>query len=263
MSSLYRVSLLLSAIALLAPGCATSKSSNTARTATEQMLITNAVDQSLNKIDFRPFRGHSVYLNDKYVDCVDKSYVISSVRHRILTAGATLVDDPKEADVLMELRTGVVGTDTAESFVGVPEITLPGMLTLPEVRLLTRSIQKGTAKLGLVATDARTKQILGTGGVSLAQSDTQNWFVMGVGPFRYGSIDHEVQQSTIGPAARIRNWMPTTVAFQSPSDVAATGQRYAASEDTDTTPVSFEEPAEQTPHVEVPPPKPPRRLDDE
>lgn len=233
----------VTALVLVLAGCASSKSSNTARTGTEQLLISNAVDQSLNKVDFQPFNGHTVFLNDKFVDCVDKSYVISSVRHRLLTAGAELVDDPAKADVLVELRSGAIGTDTAESFVGVPEITLPGMLTLPEVRLLTRSSQKGIAKLGLVAIDTRTQRVLGTGGVSLAQSDTQNWFVMGVGPFKTGSIDNEVQTSTTGQASRVRNWIPASVAFNPPPQLEGADQQYAATEEAEATPVNYEKTA--------------------
>lgn len=244
---------------LVLAGCASSKSSNTARTATEQMLISNAVDQSLNKIDFRPFGGYDVFLNDKYVDCVDKSYLISSVRHRVLAAGGVLVEDATKADIHLELRSGALGTDTAESFVGVPEVTLPGMLTLPEVRLLTRSSQTGTAKLGLVATDARTGRVLGTGGISLAQSDTQNWFVMGVGPFRSGSIDAEVDTSTSGMAARIRNWLPASVAFQSPPKPEADGRQYAETAEAPATPVNFEQTEADRPEA-AEAPSVPRRL---
>lgn len=262
MSMLHCRTAVLATLLLVAAGCATSKSSNTARTATEQLLISNAVDQSLNKVDFRPFQGHAVYLDHQFVDCVDKSYVVSSVRHRLLTAGARLVNDAAEAEILVELRSGAVGTDTAEAFVGIPEVTVPGMLTLPEFRLLTRSSQTGTAKLGLVAIDARTKQVLGTGGTSLAQSDRQNWFVMGVGPFRSGSVDQEVSTSTTGAAARIRNWIPASVAFQSPPK-SSDDQQYAATEAEETTPVSFEEPAAEEqqptkPADDVQPP--PRRL---
>jgi hypothetical protein len=241
MSLLCRNCCVLMLLLLFAGGCATSKSSNTARTATEQLLISNAIDQSLNKIDFRPFQGHAVYLNDKYVECTDKPYLISSVRHRLLVAGATLVDDAAQSEVLLELRSGGIGTDTAESFLGVPEVTLPGMLTLPEIRLLTRSVQKGTAKLGLVAIDARSKQVLGTGGIALSQSDTQNWFVMGVGPFRTGSIDYELQQATGGPAAQVRNWIPSTVAFQPPPDEVDI-EGLAADAPQGTQPASFEAP---------------------
>ncbi len=92
---------------------------------TEQLLITNAVDQALDKIDFRAFRGHTVYLDDRYVECLDKQYVIASVRHRILHQGAIIVQKPEDAEVLVEMRTGVIGTDIAESFVGVPKSHSP------------------------------------------------------------------------------------------------------------------------------------------
>lgn len=197
-------------------GCASTKTSNTARTATEQLLISNAVDQALDKMDFRAFSGHTVFLDDRYVDCLDKQYVIASVRHRILHQGAVLVTKPEEAEVLVEMRTGVVGTDIADSFLGIPEVTVPGMLTLPEVRVLTRQVQTGTAKLGIVAVDAKTKQVLGEGGMTLARSDNNSWFVAGVGPFKTGSINGEVKRMTTGPSAMMRDHLPGTVAFSSP-----------------------------------------------
>ena len=209
-------SVLYGLLALSLAGCATTKTSNTARTATEQLLISNAVDQALDKIDFRAFQGHTVFLDDRYVDCTDKQYVIASVRHRILHQGAILVTKPEEAEVLVEMRTGVVGTDIADSFLGIPEVTVPGMLTLPEVRVLTRQVQTGTAKLGIVAVDAQTKEVLGEGGMTLARSDTNSWFVAGMGPFKTGSINGEVKRMTSGPSGIVRDRLPGTVAFAAP-----------------------------------------------
>ncbi len=179
-----------------AAGCTTTKSSNTARTGVEQLLISNSVDRALDKVSFQSLAGRNVFLNEKYIDCVDKNYVIASLRHRILREGARLVGKPEEADIVLEMRSGAVGTDTSESFVGIPEIALPGVVALPEIRLLTRSAQKGTAKLGLVAYDAKTMQVLGDGGMTLAQSDDNNWYVMGIGPFQNGSVRKEVRRSS-------------------------------------------------------------------
>ncbi len=222
-------------------GCASSKTSNTARTATEQLLISNAVDQALDKIDFRAFRGHTVFLDERYVECVDKQYVISSVRHRILHQGAILVPKAEDAEVLVELRTGVIGTDVADSFLGVPEVTVPGMLTLPEVRILTRQVQTGTAKLGIVAIDAKTKEVLGEGGMTLAQSDTNNWFVAGIGPFHSGSIHGEVENMTQGPAANKWNYIPSTVVFAKPKQETVTPLTPPAIQYTSTTQTALEE----------------------
>ena len=219
-------------------GCASTKTSNTARTATEQLLISNAVDQALDKMDFRAFSGHTVFLDDRYVDCLDKQYVIASVRHHILHQRAILVTKPEEAEVLVEMRTGVVGTDIADSFLGIPEVTVPGMLTLPEVRVLTRQVQTGTAKLGIVAVDAKTKEVLGEGGMSLARSDNNSWFVAGIGPFKSGSINGEVKRMTSGPSAIMRDQLPGTVAFSSPQTEQTLEE--PAVQYTNTTQTSFE-----------------------
>ncbi len=207
----------LTLLLLLSVGCTAAKTSNTARTSTEQLLVANAVDQSLDKIDFTPFRDHTVFLNEKYVECVDKPYVIASVRHRILKAGGLLVDSADKSEVTLELRSGAIGTFSSDSFIGVPEIVLPGVLTLPEIRLAERKSQQGTAKLGIVAYETGTGRALGTGGMSLAQSQDNNWYVAGSGPFRSGALRDEISNGTTGAAAMKYTEVPTVVAFSPPS----------------------------------------------
>jgi len=197
----------------LTAGCTSPKTSNTARTAVEQLLISNAVDQSLDKVDFRPFSREKVYLNETYIASVDKPYVVGAVRHRLLTAGARLVDKPEDAQIVVELRSGGVGTDIANTFIGTPEFAVPGMLTIPEMKIAERSRQTGIAKIGLVAYDAKTREVLVSGGMALAQLSDSNWSVGGVGPFRRGTIKEEVSRSTSGAAAMKQTEVPKQVAF--------------------------------------------------
>lgn len=181
-----------------AVGCATTRTTDTPRTASEQLLISHAVDQALAKVDFRPLAGRAVFVQEKYLDGVDKNYVVASVRHQLLAAGSRLVDKDTEADVIVELRSGGVGTDRMESYVGTPRIDIPGMLPvqIPDVQLATNKRQMGTAKIGIIAYDAKTRQALGSGGVVLASSDDNNWFVLGIGPFRSGSMRQELQRTS-------------------------------------------------------------------
>ena len=95
---IWPVCLLLVLVAL-GSGCANMKKTDTARTGKEQLLISNAVDQSLSKVNFEPFAGRAVYVEEKYLDCVDKGYVASSIRHRVSRAGGTLVSKVEDADV--------------------------------------------------------------------------------------------------------------------------------------------------------------------
>ena len=211
MRTILTATLLLS----LAAGCASTVTSNTARTAKEQMLISNAVDQSLDKVDFTPLRGQRVFVEEKYLDCVDKQYVVGSMRHRVMRSGGFLVDKAEDADIVMEARSGGVGTNTSESYLGTPEIALPGLLTIPEIRMAERKSQFGYSKLGLVIYDAKNRNVLGDGGMAMAQSDDENWYVLGVGPFQSGSLQTDIDKAQYVPRAMYRRQLPTTVAFGS------------------------------------------------
>ena len=55
--------------------------------------------------------GKKVLVEEKYLDSVDKGYVVSSVRHHVLHAGGQLATKPEEADIILEMRSGGIGTD--------------------------------------------------------------------------------------------------------------------------------------------------------
>ena len=198
-------------------GCATTKTTNTARTATEQLLLSNAIDQSLNKVDFSAMHGRKVFLDPTYLDGVDTQYVISSLRHHLLYNGVSLAATADKADVILEPRSGGIGTDTTESYYGIPGISLPGgILTLPEIKLVTRMNQHATAKIGLAAYDADEREIVG-GGISIAQAQHNNWHVLGVGPFTTGTIKEELTAATGDDVYDPSADLPRNVAFGSGS----------------------------------------------
>lgn len=182
---------------VLVCGCATTRTTDTPRTAIEQLLVSYAVDEALNRVDFSTLAGRAVFVQEKYLDGIDKNYVAASVRHRLLGAGARLVDQPTDADVIVEIRNGGLGTDRMESFIGTPRVDMPGPLPvqIPDVQLATNKRQTGTAKIGIVAYDAKTRQAIGTGGMVVATTDDSNWFVFGIGPFRSGSVRQELQRA--------------------------------------------------------------------
>ncbi|MFN9717399.1 MAG: DUF6655 family protein [Planctomycetota bacterium] len=215
-SSRHAMMALLS-LSLFTSGCASTTTSNTARTAKEQLLLSNAVDQSLEKIDFTPLYGQKVFIEEKYLECVDKNYILGSIRHRALRAGAVLTGTSDDADVIMEVRSGGVGTDNTELYVGVPEMPLPAGMMTPEVRLAEKKSQTGYAKLGLVLIDAKTRNVLGDGGVTMARSDDNNWLVLGMGPWQDGSLKGEVATAQRIPHGMKTNRLPSSVAFDSPN----------------------------------------------
>jgi hypothetical protein len=179
-------------------GCTTSRTTDTARTGIEQLLISNAVDQTLDKTAFPAVSGRKVFVEEKYLDCVDKGYVVGSIRQKLLSSGAHLVDAKDGSDVTIEIVSGGLGTDNIESYLGVPGLTVPGLpVEIPEVRVYEKKSQFGTAKLGIVAYTTTTGEMLYSSGGALARAEDSRWSVMGIGPFQEGSVNDEVNRNTV------------------------------------------------------------------
>lgn len=178
-------------------GCTTTRTSNTARTATEQLLISNAVDQTLAKIPLPPVEGKKVFLDEKFLDCVDKGYLIASIRERLLREGAYLVPKIEDSEITIEVRSGGLGTDNVDSFVGMPSFAVPGPLPfqIPEVRVFERTSQYGRAKIALVAMDTATGGLIFNSGRQLAQGDDSRWSLFGMGPVQSGTVQTEIKQA--------------------------------------------------------------------
>ena len=68
-------------------GCGTTNS----RSATEQMLMSDAVDRVISDINFAPLAGQTIYLDTTYIAAVkgigfvNAPYVISSLRQQLTT----------------------------------------------------------------------------------------------------------------------------------------------------------------------------------
>jgi hypothetical protein len=206
----FTSSLSLAAALLLASGCASVKESDTARTGIEQLLISSALDQSLDQVDMRAISGANVFLKSDYLDCVDKNYVIVGLHSRLLRNGCTLADKPEDADVVLEIASGGVGTDRTELTVGTPEVPLGLMGSVPKLTVFERKKAMGTAKLVVVATDTKTKQTVINRGYTLARSDHQFWSALGSGPVMSGSVVNQLEQHTGQSESMVPNsWLRT------------------------------------------------------
>jgi hypothetical protein len=190
-------------------GCGTTRWTDTQRTATEQLLISDAVDRAIQQIDFRVLAGHVVYFDDQYLDgAVDEEYLTSTLRQHLLAAGCTLTDSRSEAKYVVEARAGAVGTDRHDLLYGLPATNLPGILpipgvptSLPEVPLAKRTNQVGVAKLAVFAYDRETGRSLWQSGVASNTSQAQDYWVLGIGPVQKGTI----YDGTVFAGQKLRN----------------------------------------------------------
>ena len=194
----HRLGVCAACLLIAISGCATTKSSDTARTGIEQLLISSATDQALDKVNFEPIRNAKVFVETKYLDCVDKNYIIVSLHQRLLRTGSTLVDKPEDAQVILEVGSGAVGTDRQDFFVGMPQIPLPppSPISVPKLELFTRTRATGTAKLTILAYDAKTRVAVVDSGRVLARSDYKQWNMLGTSPIISGRVPTELTAAT-------------------------------------------------------------------
>jgi hypothetical protein len=202
-----RVVVVSAALALTtAIGCGTT----TRYSATEQLVMSDAVDRSIASIDFRPMSGRKVYLDTSYLrhvkgeGFVNSEYVTSSLRQQVVAAGCLIQDASAEADIIIEARIGALGSDDHRVMFGIPENNvfsstvslIPGAPVLPrvpEIAVARREAREAAAKIAAFAYDRETRAPLWQSGVNSSLATAKDTWVLGVGPFQGGTIREQMQ----------------------------------------------------------------------
>lgn len=172
-----------SVVALLTlGGCATTRTTQPSETATEQLLISTAVAHAVSHLNLRMAPGTKVFVNTKYFHApMYSGYAIASVRSRLLDLGARLVESPKKADMIVELRSGAQSINHNDFLVGLPSTPIPiplaGTVTTPKIALFEENQQKGIAKIG-IATYGKKGQLVASTKPLYGTSHDTNWVAL-------------------------------------------------------------------------------------
>ena len=118
-------------------GCTTNKTTDTARSATEQLLLSTATDRALHSANLMLFANRKVFLDASYFDSYDSKYVLGAIRDALSRAGALLEDTAANSDIIIEARSGALATDNAQTLFGIPAFSAPvplaGSVAVPEL----------------------------------------------------------------------------------------------------------------------------------
>lgn len=150
-------------LCVLLAGCMIGgiRSTTTARTPTEQLLLSTSAERAFDRCDFAHLKGKRVFVDAEFLESLDEGYVESVLRDRVAAAEAELVDTADEATVVVELSCATHGVNDPAWLIGIP--MFPG--TIPGVADVTAQIpaftigfdpQYGWAAFQVWSYDART-----------------------------------------------------------------------------------------------------------
>ena len=207
-------------------GCGTTRTTDTMRAASEMLLVSQAVDHAISKIDFSPLSGQTVFLDVSAVekDVVDRGYLVSVVRQQLLAAGAMIQEERFRALYVVEIRSGAMGTDRHSLLVGTPAVSVPTIVpglpgaSIPEIALMKKNDQRGIAKIGVFAYNRITGRALWQSGTVEAESRANDTWVFGAGPFSRGTIRRRTEL-----AGEPLPTFPLTLYSQREPEVSPTG----------------------------------------
>jgi hypothetical protein len=200
----WRCLLALLLLVLLCGGCASIRVTDPARTATEQFLISQAASTAVKQLSAANLRDRKVYIDTTYLtgsggaaSAADANYLIADVRAKFLLEGVRLMDSRKDADIIVEVRSGALGIDRSNLLVGLPAIMVPNAVTggsdtpvvaTPELAIIKNVKQRGYASIAFVAYWRDTGEAIASSGPFVAHTSRNDWWFFGVGPQTSGDI---------------------------------------------------------------------------
>lgn len=166
-------------------GCQSPRITNTARTAVEQMLLSDVIEQGTDQMKFEHYKGRKALMDYKYLDPqVDKPVVQGMVERRLAECGVVVTADAKDADIIIQVLCPVLATEMNKLLIGTPQVPIsyPRLLALqiivPEIPLFMKLTRVGFARFSLNILKASDHTPLEIQKRMFARSEYINWTLL-------------------------------------------------------------------------------------
>jgi hypothetical protein len=182
-------------------GCATVRTTDPPRTATELFLLSSAVQEAVDQLSADPLRDRLVWMETEYLSdaretSTELSFLVGELRAKLLQSGVRLVEKRDQAEIVLEVRSGGVSVDRLEFLLGIPAAVIPGAtgsingvpLATPELALLKSTRQNGFASVAFVAYIAKTGELIAASGPFVGRTKREDFWILGTGPRTVGDI---------------------------------------------------------------------------
>jgi hypothetical protein len=179
-------------------GCATIRTTDPPRTATEQFLLSVAAARAIEQLSSESLRDRRVFIETTYLGSAqtanEYAFLVGELRAKLLLSGIRLVPKREEAEVLLELRSGGLGIDRLEYLLGIPALYVPQAsagtvpVATPELSIVKSTKQRGYASVAYVAYWADTGEVVAHSGPFIGRTIREDWWIFGTGPRTVGNI---------------------------------------------------------------------------
>lgn len=154
----------LFALSMVLTGCTTVRETYPNRTATEQMLLSEASEDAVRQMSMAIPLDRICFLDTTNFDGVDAKYAVSAIRQRLMESGLALVDNRDKANTIIEIRAGALSINSQGKTVTIPGVNLGSMAhgfipTLGSSQL-SHKLDEGIAKFSAFAYDKESGKLL-------------------------------------------------------------------------------------------------------
>lgn len=143
-----------------------------------------AAIQAIENIDSAPLEGRLAYLEERYFESIDSKFMLGEIRAQLMTQGVVLVDDPNEAEIIVEARSAGVGINRHDTLLGIPSLPIPipfaGVFETPELAIYKNARQRGQASFALLAYERESRRFLHATGPAVGSTAAQDIAVIGI-----------------------------------------------------------------------------------
>lgn len=155
---------LMLALCITLAGCATARESYPSRTATEELLISDAAEAAAAKLKLKIPATRKCFLDTTNFEGTDAKYAVSAIRQKLLEQGIALMETRDLADTIIEIRAGALSIDSKGRAINLPGIPvgkiIPGIETPLSYNQWTQKIDEGVAKISAFAYDKKSGKLL-------------------------------------------------------------------------------------------------------
>lgn len=170
-------------------GCTSVQPPAVMVTATQQMLISQSTNLSIDKLDI-PNNLGKVYLDITESD--GNRYSIAELETKILLAGDTLVDTKSNSDTVIIVRTAAQSINHDSVLIGIPAIPIPvplaGTIESPELALFKNKTDEGITIIGLTMYNTKTGKLIKNDKESFGISHHNLWTIFVFLTWQTGNI---------------------------------------------------------------------------